>query len=705
MLFPNNLRNSRSTLIGLIIIAAAHLIMLQPEALPYNPFSLFSKGWQITYRIDVIPSSNVLLALWMILAGTLLLWFGTQPQAHTQIEEHQEPVFTSARPSTLQILLFSLGLLSLSSVVICLLYFGFYNLLLPLWIGAFLLLSLACWRYDRRKAVSFKTKLQANDCAWIVASVALALLSNTYRLSSLPADFMGDEWSFWTNARDIALKSYDVIPFNFGVYSYPILSSIYQSWFLNWFGFNLWSWRFSSVVASLAALPPTYLLARHLFDRRVAIISCFILGSMPFFMAFARLGYNNSQALAPIVLSCYLLLVGLKRQSSLLLVLAGGAAGLGFYTYTAGRLGLLIGLLWIGMLAFSELRKLGKQRPQALQQLAQLATITLAYLLGWAFVVLPHLAFSTTVDSSLHSHKLLESLLPNAFYGRHLYIDDQLFRDVPPIEIGNQTFFIRTDLYVALLVRGVLRTFLAFQHHDILESHFLLGPLPGPLLALPYLYGFITLVRNWHLPSHRVLALWILIGTLLLSIVYTFPPRATHLVAIMPAIAITSALGLVQVWQLIAQLVPPLWRSPALQTSLLNLSVLVVVASGLFSYLAVMPLYYQQSVEDVINFHILGLETSEQVIFITSDPNEQEFIPIVTKEMETLAQTATILLGQEPSEMPFVDPTLPLTIFCKELDCQQAESWLQSYHQLELTPSVIIIEGDQALLRYSMINQ
>jgi 4-amino-4-deoxy-L-arabinose transferase-like glycosyltransferase len=704
MQVPSSLRLSRRTLIGLIIIATAHLILLQKEALPYNPFSLFSKGWQITYRIDLTPSSNILLALWMLVAGSVLLWYGTLPRPKDQTVQDLGPALAPLRPTKEQSVLFWLALISLASVLICLLLFGFYKLLVPLWIGAFLLLALACWRYDLHKKVVFKSNLQPIDYGWIAASLALAFVSNSYRLGSLPADFIGDEWSFWSNARDIARNSYDVIPFNFGVYSYPILSSIYQSWFLNWFGFNLWSWRFSSVVASLAALPPTYLLARHLFDRRVAVISCFILGSMPFFMAFARLGYNNSQAIAPIVLSCYLLVVGLRRQSSLLVVLAGGAAGLGFYTYTAGRLGLIICLLWLASIAFGEYRKRRKNKPEALAQLRQIARISVVYLLGWGFVVLPHYAFSATVEDSLHSYKIYESLFPNAFYGRHLYIDDQLFRDLPPIEMGNQTFFVRADLYADLLVRSTIRTFLAFQDHTILESHFILGPLPGPLLALPFLYGFILVLRNWRLTGYRLLAIWIVVGSLLLSIINTFPPRSTHLVAIMPAIAIISALGLVQIWQQIAQLAPPQVRSPALHASLLNLSVLVVVASGLFSYLVVTPQHYQPSVEDVINFHILALQEPEQIVFLTSNPDQEEFSPIVVREMETLAQTRTFLIDQEAKELPILDQNLPLTIFCKELDCHKAEQWLHDSHLQTFAPQISIVEGGELLLRYSSVN-
>jgi hypothetical protein len=39
----------------------------------------------------------------------------------------------------------------------------------------------------------------------------------------------------------------------------------------------------------------------------------------PYFIAFERLGYNNSQSIAPVTLSLYLLHVGLKRGSALYL--------------------------------------------------------------------------------------------------------------------------------------------------------------------------------------------------------------------------------------------------------------------------------------------------------------------------------------------------------------------------------------------------
>jgi 4-amino-4-deoxy-L-arabinose transferase-like glycosyltransferase len=62
----------------------------------------------------------------------------------------------------------------------------------------------------------------------------------------------------------------------------------------------------------------------------------------PYFLAFARLGYNNSQSLFPVTLAVYFLVIGLKNKNRFFLWLAGISAGLGFYTYFAAWLGLVI---------------------------------------------------------------------------------------------------------------------------------------------------------------------------------------------------------------------------------------------------------------------------------------------------------------------------------------------------------------------------
>jgi hypothetical protein len=72
----------------------------------------------------------------------------------------------------------------------------------------------------------------------------------------------------------------------------------------------------------------------------------------PYFLSFARLGYNNSQSLLPLTLCIYFFALAARNGSYFYLWLSGLVAGFGFYTYSATWLGpVVIGLatlyLWL----------------------------------------------------------------------------------------------------------------------------------------------------------------------------------------------------------------------------------------------------------------------------------------------------------------------------------------------------------------------
>jgi 4-amino-4-deoxy-L-arabinose transferase-like glycosyltransferase len=183
--------------------------------------------------------------------------------------------------------------------------------------------------------------------------LAIGIGIGAYALQDIPAVMVPDEGSFWENARAIALRQFQPAFFDSGVYTFPIASTIYQGWMMRLFGVNLWGWRFASVLAGVSALIPLYLLGKEWFGRRVAIASAILMLANPYFLSFARLGYNNSQALLPVTLAVYLWALGSRKGSYFYLWLAGLVAGLGFYTYSAAWIGvvtLCLGVVYLRVL-------------------------------------------------------------------------------------------------------------------------------------------------------------------------------------------------------------------------------------------------------------------------------------------------------------------------------------------------------------------
>ncbi len=131
-----------------------------------------------------------------------------------------------------------------------------------------------------------------------------------------------------------------------GLWGYhPMLSHYYQALFLRIFGENLFAWRLSSVVAFAASLPFLYLLVRELWSGRVAWMAAIFFASAPLAVGFAHLGYNNIQSIPFLTASLGIFAWSMRRKTSLGYFLAGVAAGLGFYTFYAARISILLILI------------------------------------------------------------------------------------------------------------------------------------------------------------------------------------------------------------------------------------------------------------------------------------------------------------------------------------------------------------------------
>jgi hypothetical protein len=154
---------------------------------------------------------------------------------------------------------------------------------------------------------------------------------------------LGDEYAFYGAARLIAEGE----RFNFfsqeGVYNvHPVLSSAWQALFLKFSEGDVFAWKLSEVVLVAITLVFFYLLVHELFGWRPAAFAAGLLAASHYLIAFVHTGFNNVDALLPTVLSLWLLVVGLRRNSTLALFGAGLAAGLGFYVYYPARAAIVI---------------------------------------------------------------------------------------------------------------------------------------------------------------------------------------------------------------------------------------------------------------------------------------------------------------------------------------------------------------------------
>lgn len=487
----------------------------------------------------------------------------------------------------------------------------------PLWLASFLLFLSAAFQWDIQRQVNLSPQWTRADLLWMLGLFLAGLLIGTYRLQGLPDQLMGDEGSFWTIARDIAVGNFSPSIFTSGVYTFPVFSSVIQAWFMQLFGVNLWGWRMGSAVMGLLTVPPLYLLAREAFDRRIAVASSLVMIASPYFIDFSRLGYNNIQALVFVTLALYWLYLGVQRRSAFYLLLAGGVSGLGFYTYFAARFALIISVAFIVLLWL--MRRINFR---------SLVFFLAVLILGGALIASPYLVHGYATDPHGMTYKTWESVFFNTFNGLQFYTPQELFAVAPPFTINDNELFYNPQLYLVLIVRGILRTLVVFQKAGIISEHYVAFPLAGTVGAVFYFLGLGITIWRFKQSRNQLVLLWFLANVLGLSALNTVPPRQTHMVMIIPALALITGIGVNALAAGFSSLHGRLKRTAV---PLLALLLAMVVAGGLYDYFGRVPVQYHPQPDQYISWTILDSH-GEAFVYLYNAPVQDVFRPYAIDE-------------------------------------------------------------------------
>jgi 4-amino-4-deoxy-L-arabinose transferase-like glycosyltransferase len=683
-------RRATHFFIGLALVLIAQYLMSRRE--PVLARFVFSPWLDQQYHIDVPNLDNVTLATGLLVVGGYLL------ARNAMARRYAEPSLASRAISRAHLASapISLGLMGtgcLFSLLIWLLSIEFYgDWLLLVWIAVLGLILAGAWLLDRRANIPLAPDLKWRDAALIAILLAIGLTIGTHRLGQVPNSLIGDEGTFWETAQAIATGPLRPSPFGLGVYSFPIFSSMWQAWVLQIAGLSLWSWRLASVLAGCLAVVPTYLLAHEMFDRRTAILASGVMVVTPYFIAFSRIGYNNSQSLFPVAMTLYCLFAGLRRSSAVFLVLGGISAGLGFYTYTAGRLGLVAAVLFLAYLAVARLREKPSQTPtdqagtESRGGMRTIAVLGTALVIGWTATALPHLVYANAVDPAALRRKSLESMFPNAQYALSLFDPEQVYRDYPPITVDEAQFFYRPDLYGRLIVRAAVRSFLVFHHRELVSEHFIAGPLAGPLAVCFYFVGLVVTLAGLRRKNLVLVAIWFASGLLFLSIINTFPPRHQHLVSIIPAMSILTALGITTVADTLASQAHR-WQSAV--SGLVAATIWSVIAfTGLRNYFVDVQAVFLPNSEQWMTFTALELEAPRQMIYVYADPQQKGFVPWGIRHLPTWANFGAVGLEDLYSKRFSIDPNGAYIFFFHEQNQAAVVSFLESVLNRSVSPQV-----------------
>jgi 4-amino-4-deoxy-L-arabinose transferase-like glycosyltransferase len=347
---------------------------------------------------------------------------------------------------------------------------------------------------------------------FLVIFVGAALL-RLWGLTEAPAMLHPDEAECGLRGVEIFRgQAPDLFAFS-SWYNTPFLSYLPYALAYKLVGVGILGLRLPSAVAGTLVLIPLYALLRGWFGARVALTATALFALAHNAIHFSRIGLWNVQALLLAVAAFALMFAALRRHSRFWMFVAGVTAGLGLYTYTAGRLALLLCGLFLAA-------RLVRRRERRVVDLAVFA----------AGVVLAAVPLVLSYVKS------------------------------PDVLAADRTasVFVLSDV-TAPHVRGKVGTdrplpVLAWQAKQTLKGLVSLGDTSGQYgtaqpvlswaLAVLALFGLAATVRFVGRPQHAFLLTWTLLGLLLGSVLIIDPPSQTRQVVTFPVPYILAALGL-----------------------------------------------------------------------------------------------------------------------------------------------------------------
>ena len=642
-----------AALIGLILMVVGQIQISRSE-LPTTPPTIFGQWLNDTLRLGIPNIDNILNGLPLMLIGGILL--AVALVGLRLLPNEKEP--DEKKPFAFRLAVFGCpGLLCAFALIGTTLWSiatREYSLWMVIgWLTSLLIIFVVIAIWDQRRGANLSPGLTRQDILWILGLAIIGLVVTVYRLQAVPDSLIGDDGNFWTAARDIASGAFKPPIFAVGVYTFPVLSAYIQAWALKIFGIDLWGWRFSSVLSGVATILPLYLLAREAFNRKVAIASSIALIFSPYFLAFSRLGYISIQALFITSLALYWLYIGLNRDSHLYLFLSGCASGLGFYTFYSARVALLICITFIGFMWLGRKIKF-RQAAFALTLLG----------IGTLLVASPYLVYGFNQDASGMTYKVFESAFFNTFNGQLFFSDKELFTIAPPFQINGNTLFYNPKIYLVLIVRGLIRTLLSFQIPGLITEHFISTSLTGTVGSFFFLIGLCITIWKSKQPRYLLLLLWFFSVVFGLSALNTVPPRHTHMVSIIPALALLIGIGVSAISSAASFVRVALAKY---QNIFLAIFITMVILGGLFDHFVLMPDKYHPQPDQIMSWAVLYAK-DESFYYIYTNIEENEFRPYIATEfrrsvpfetisVDTFAQSA-LLLNRDKNTVIFYSPNL-----------------------------------------------
>lgn len=224
-----------------------------------------------------------------------------------------------------------------------------------LWAASLALLMVGCADAHISLRLHEWTRVQYIEGALVLATLLVALGMRLWRLGDLAPGMHGDEGEAGTQALAI-LNGNPVSPFLRGWFSQSNVYYWTLAIFMRVFGTGLFGLRTFAVFCGVVTVLLVYLLGREMFGPRVAIIASAFMAFQSASLIFSRQEFSNVTVPPLEAATLYFLVRGLRTRRYLDWVLAGYAAGLGFYYFAGGRLIAPVAGLFLVYLAVTQRR-------------------------------------------------------------------------------------------------------------------------------------------------------------------------------------------------------------------------------------------------------------------------------------------------------------------------------------------------------------
>jgi hypothetical protein len=458
----------------------------------------------------------------LVAAGVafVLAWRGDAPVTPLQLDAPLRPLTEGVVVERASGLLMLAAVLLFAALNLLLLSGRYETWYVALFAALLVVLALVCLRQDRLRGVSLRFRLVWWEAAFVLALMAGYAALNARDLDNWYYSAIGDEYAFFNLARDLANGAHiNVFSAEKGVYTqHMVASSAYQAVFLKLLGATNFNWKLAGLTSMLLTLPMFYLLARELFDRTVAMLGTAMLASAHYLFAFVHIGYFNILPIFPCVAAFCCFIYGVRRSSSLLMLLAGIFAGMGFYTFFSSRSAIVVMALWFLTLPRWR-RRWGSSLPVSA---------------GFIATVVP--AFATS----------------------KAYVIEEMLRQSA---VSYDDAIVGADRWDRVL-QNIPRTAFAFNYNTA-ALHYVSGTLADVITAALFVVGVVflfTRLRDWR---YRFLAFWLVLSFVAAGLFSPYPEVSiSRLLYLIPVVVLIAAVALTGFLRGLTAVLPSSYRAP-----------------------------------------------------------------------------------------------------------------------------------------------